>query len=82
MTMNFLQHKDKEEKRKSGPQKQEYGCYSLQPFLSSHTNVFLSALGRQFNDMVKATTLGGANNNFNLITICTTNTLKISSILH
>ena len=40
-TMKFLLHKDKEEKGKSSPQKQECGCPSLQPPLRSHTHAFL-----------------------------------------
>jgi len=40
MTMRFLLHKDKEEKGKSSPQKQEFGCPSLQPSLRSHTHAF------------------------------------------
>jgi len=72
MTMKFLLHKDKEEKGKSSPQKQECGCPSLQPSLRSHTHAFLSAHGRQCNNMVKATTISGAKNKLNLI-VCTTN---------
>jgi len=53
MTMKFLLHKDK---GNPSPQKQECGCPSLQPSLRSHTHAFLSALGRQYDNMVKATT--------------------------
>ena len=35
-------HKDKIEKEKASPQKQECGCPSLQPFLRSHTHAFLA----------------------------------------
>jgi hypothetical protein len=38
--MKFLLHKDKEEKVKPSPQKQECGCPSLQPSLRSHTHAF------------------------------------------
>jgi hypothetical protein len=41
ITMKFLLHKDKEEKGKPSPQKQECGCPSLQPSLRSHTHAFL-----------------------------------------
>jgi hypothetical protein len=43
MTKEFLLHKDKEEKGKSSPQKQECGCPSLQLHLRSHTHAFLPA---------------------------------------
>jgi hypothetical protein len=42
MTKEFLLHKDKEEKRKPSPQKQECGCPSLQPSLCSHTHAFFA----------------------------------------
>jgi hypothetical protein len=42
MTKEFLLHKDKEEKGKSSPQKQECGCPSLQPSLRSHTHAFFA----------------------------------------
>lgn len=42
MTMKFLLHKDKEEKGKPSPQKQECGCPSLQPSLRSHAHAFLA----------------------------------------
>ena len=62
MTIKFLLHEDKEENGKLSPQKQECGCPSLQPSLRSHTHAFLSAHGRQCNNLVKATTLSGAKN--------------------
>jgi hypothetical protein len=37
-----LLHKDKEEKGKPSPQKQECGCPSLQPSLRSHTHAFFA----------------------------------------
>jgi hypothetical protein len=40
--MKFLLHKDKEEKGKASPQKQECGCPSLQPSLHSHTHAFFA----------------------------------------
>jgi len=61
--MRNLLHKDKEEKGNPSPQKQECGFPSLQSSLSSYTHAFLSARGRQCNNMVKATTLSGAKNN-------------------
>jgi hypothetical protein len=42
MIMKFLLHKDKEEKGKPSPQKQECGCPSLQPSLRSHTHAFFA----------------------------------------
>lgn len=63
MTMKFLLHKDKEEKGKPTAQKQECGCPSLQPFLRSHTHAFFPTHGRQFNNMVKVTTLSGTKTN-------------------
>jgi hypothetical protein len=42
MKGKFLLHKDKEEKGKSSPQKQECGCPSLQPSLRSHTHAFFA----------------------------------------
>jgi len=48
MTMKFLLHKDKEE-RKSTAQKQECGCPSLQSSLRSHTHAFLQPTGDNFN---------------------------------
>jgi hypothetical protein len=61
MTTEFLLHKDKEEKGKPSPQKQECGCPSLQPSLRNHTHAFLAAHEGQFNNMVKATTRIEAN---------------------
>jgi len=43
MTKEFLLHKDKEEKRKISPQKQEWGCPSLQPSPRIHTHAFSPA---------------------------------------
>jgi hypothetical protein len=63
MTKEFLLHKDRNEKGKPTAQKQECGCPSLQPSIRSHTHAFLSAHGRQCNNLVKATTLSGAKNN-------------------
>lgn len=60
MKKKFLLHKEKDEKGKPTAQKQECGCPSLQPSLRSHTHAFLSAHGRQCNNLVKATTLSGA----------------------
>jgi len=40
--MKFLLHKDKEERGKASPQKQECGCPSLQPSLRSHTHAFFA----------------------------------------
>jgi hypothetical protein len=40
MEGKFLQHKDKEEKGKTSPQKQECGCPSLQPSLRNHSHAF------------------------------------------
>ncbi len=63
MKMKFLLHKDKEEKGKPSPQKQECGCPSLQTSLRSLTHAFLPALGRtggQTIKTVKATTIIGA----------------------
>jgi hypothetical protein len=63
MTMIFLLHKDKEKNmEKATAQKQECGCPYLKPSLRSHTHAFLSAHGRQCNNLVKATTLSGAKN--------------------
>ena len=45
MTMKFLLHKDKEEKGKPSPQKQECGCPSLQSSLRSHTHAFYQPTG-------------------------------------
>jgi hypothetical protein len=42
MIKEFLLHKDKEEKGKASPQKQECGCPSLQPSLRSHTHAFVA----------------------------------------
>jgi len=42
LNMKFLLHKDKEEKGKASPQKQECGCPSLQPSLRSHTHAFFA----------------------------------------
>jgi hypothetical protein len=61
--MKFLLHKDKKGNGKPTTQKQECGCPSLLPFLRSHTHAFFPAHGRQFNNMVKATTLSGVKNN-------------------
>jgi len=60
MKMNFLLYKDKEERRKSSPQKQEYGCPSLKSSLRSHTHAFFTAQGQPDYIMVKATTIKGA----------------------
>jgi|LSQX01.1.fsa_nt_gb hypothetical protein len=60
MTMKFLLHKDKEEKGKPSPQKQECSCPSLQSSLRSHTHAFLPAHGRHKHKTVKATTINGA----------------------
>jgi hypothetical protein len=62
MTMKFLLHKDNDENGKASPQKQEFGCPSLQPSLRSHVQDFLPALWLQYNKTVKATTLSGAKN--------------------
>lgn len=43
MKGEFLLHKDKEEKGKASPQKQECGCPSLQSSLRSHTHAFLAS---------------------------------------
>jgi len=48
--MKFLLHKDKEERRKSSPQKQECGCPSLQSSLRSHTHAFFPAHLKQDNN--------------------------------
>jgi len=40
--MKFLLHKNKEERGKASPQKQECGCPSLQPSLRSHTHAFFA----------------------------------------
>jgi len=50
MKGKFLLHKDKEEKGKSSPQKQECGCPSLQPSLRSHTHAFFPAHVGQDNN--------------------------------
>jgi len=50
MTMKFLLHKDKEEKGKPSPQKQECGCPSLHSSLRSHTHAFFPAHERQDNN--------------------------------
>ena len=42
MIKEFLLHKDKIEKGKASPQKQECGCPSLQPSLRSHTYAFFA----------------------------------------
>jgi len=42
MKIEFLLQKDKEEKGKASPQKQEFGCPSLQPSLRSHTHAFFA----------------------------------------
>jgi hypothetical protein len=60
MTIKFLLHKDKEVNGKPTAQKQECGCPSLQPSLRSHSHAFFPALGRLYNNQVKATTLSGA----------------------
>ena len=60
MTMKFLLHKDKEEKGKPSPQKQECCCPSLQSSLSSYTHAFLPTHDRYYNNLVKATTISGA----------------------
>ena len=50
MTMKFLLHKDKEEKGKPSPQKQECGCPSLQSSLYSHTHAYFPThVGRDKN---------------------------------
>lgn len=72
MTMKFLQYKDNEEKGMPSPQKQEFGCPSLQPTLSSHTHAFFPAHEGQDNITVKATTQRVAKTNKTLI-VCTTN---------
>ncbi len=50
MTMKFLLHKDKEEKGKPSPQKQECGCPSLHSSLRSHTHAFFPAHEGQDNN--------------------------------
>jgi hypothetical protein len=57
--MKFLLNKDKEEKRKPTAQKQSCNYPALRPSLSSKTHAFFPALGRQFNNMVKVSTLSG-----------------------
>jgi hypothetical protein len=61
MTIKFLMHKERKEKKEnSSAQKQECRCPSLKSYLFNQKKAFLTALGRQLNNMVKATTVSGA----------------------
>jgi hypothetical protein len=48
MTMKFLLHKDKEEKRKLQPQKQECGCPSC-TVPSHHTHAFFAHVKNHYS---------------------------------
>ncbi|MCF8255867.1 MAG: hypothetical protein K9J84_14915 [Bacteroidia bacterium] len=52
MKREFLLRKDKEEKGKPSPQKQECGCPSLHPSLRSHTLAFYPTRTLMINETI------------------------------